>query len=246
MGRGAKIATGVGAAAVIAGLFVLAFPAFAAIGHIDQGGGAAAVKTASTSAPVADSGATASPPPSPSPMPTPGACPVEASLRFESQGDAPVVPTLTNPEAMRDNGTRPGARGEVVWHGGEMYAYIVVPNDNLISIDERLCFDYTSLRYFNHVLGSAIQPGAQLILRPDPSIPFIDPYKPADAVAGTNTVAYNSTIYEIGAAVRTRDLDTARALWAKALSGHVPPVAEAAVTKALDDGDWPTLEQLFP
>ncbi|GAB6859209.1 hypothetical protein JCM13591A_33140 [Microbacterium xylanilyticum] len=242
--RAAKIATGIGAAVVVAGLVALAYPAFAAIRSFEQGVSRAATETESTSAPVADP--TTSPSPTPSPTSSAGGCASEASLLFESQGDAPVIPKLINPEAMRDNGSRPGARGEVVWHGDEMFAYIVVPNDNLISIDERLCFDFTSLRFFNHVLSNAIQPGAQLILRPDPTIPFIHPYAPFDAVAGTNTVEYNSTIYEIGAAVRTHDLDAARALWAKALSGHVSPQAQAAATKALDDGDWPTLEQLFP
>lgn len=242
MGRGAKLATGVGAAVVVAGLIVLALPAVAALGRFEQSAGHAAASTGSTAAPVAEP----TPPPSPSPSASPAECASEASLVFESQGDAPIAPTLKNADAMRDNGPRPGARGEVVWHGGEMYAYIVVANDNLISIDERLCFDYTSLRSFDHVLGNAIQPGAQLILRPDPSIPFIDPYSPADAVAGTNTVEYNSTIYEMGAAVRAHDLDTARALWAKALSGHVSPAAEAAASRALDEGDWPALSQLFP
>lgn len=244
MGRGAKVATGIGAAFIVAGLIALAYPAFAALGSFEQGVSRAGSKTSSTSAPAA--GPAPAPSPTPSPTARAGGCVSEASFVFESQGAPPVFPKLLNAEAMRDNGSRPGARGEVVWHGSEMFAYIVAPNDNLFSIDERLCFDYTSLSFFNHVLGSAIQPRAQLILRPDPTIPFIYPYAPFDAVAGTNTVEYNSTIYEIGAAVRTHDLDSARALWAKALSGHVSPQAQAAATKALDDGDWPTLEQLFP
>ncbi|MBS1906943.1 MAG: hypothetical protein JST33_10345, partial [Actinobacteria bacterium] len=146
-----------------------------------------------------------------------------------------------------DAGARPGARGEVVSNAQGIFSYIVAPNDTLISIEQRLCIDYGSIRVFDHVLGDAIQPGAQLILRPDPTIPWIDPYMPFDVVPGvTNTVDYNSTIYEMGVAVRTHDLDSARALWARSLSGHVTPAAQSAATKALDDGDWPVLEQLFP
>lgn len=50
----------------------------------------------------------------------------------------------------------------------------------------------------------------------------------------------------MGATVRTRDLDTARALWAKVLSGHVSPAARAAASQALDARDWAVLGQMFP
>lgn len=241
--RGAKIATGVAAVAIVAGLVALAYPAFAALGSFEQ----------RTTKAVAATERTTAPPPTPAPSPAPsrddgsGDCPAEASISFSAEDKAHMVPTLVNVGALTDRGARPGARGDVVRDAQGIYSYIVAPNDNLISIDARLCFDYTSLRMFNHVLANAIQPGAQLILRPDPTIPWINPYTPFDAVPGvTNTVDFNSTMYEMGAAVRTHDLDSARALWARSLSGHVSPAAQAAATKALDDGDWPVLEQMFP
>jgi len=245
--RAAKVATGIAAAAVIAGLVVLAYPAFAALAGLEHPSASAVSADSSTSATTAP---TAAPDPSPSPTPSrddgTGDCATEASISFSAQDKAHMVPTLVKAEALTDRGARPGARGEVINNAQGIYSYVVAPNDNLISIEQRLCIDYGSIRLYNHVLGSAIQPGAQLILRPDTTIPWIDPYEPFDAVPGTNNVDYNSTIYEMGAAVRTHDLDTARALWARSLSAHVSPAAQDAATKALDDGDWPVLEQLFP
>jgi len=245
--RAAKVATGVAAAAVVAGLVVLAYPAFAALGGLEHPSASAVSADSSMAATTAP---TAAPDPSPSPTPSrddgSGDCPAEARIAFSAQDKAHMVPTLVKAEALTDRGARPGARGEVVRDEKGIFSYIVVPNDNLISIEQRLCIEYGSIRLFDHVLGSAIQPGAQLILRPDPTIPWIDPYEPFDAVAGTNTVDYNSTIYEMGAAVRAHDLDTARALWARSLSGHVSPAAQDAASKALDAGDWPALEMLFP
>jgi hypothetical protein len=238
--RAAKVATGIAAAAVIAGLVALAYPAFAALGELEHPAPSAATATHQTVAPA--------PTPSPSPSKDDGSgdCAAEASISITGQGDGPPVPNLVNAKALTDRGTRSGARGEVVSNAQGIYSYIVAPNDNLISIEQRLCIEYGSVRVFDHVLGDAIQPGAQLILRPDPTIPWIHPYLPFDAVPGTNTVDYNSTIYEMGAAVRTHDLDTARALWARSLSGHVSPAAESAASKALDEGDWAVLDQMFP
>jgi hypothetical protein len=238
--RAAKVVTGVAAAAVIAGLVVLAYPALAALAGLEHPSA-----SAMSSAPR-----TAAPAPTPSPTPSKnngsGDCPAEAWINFSTHGDAPLIPALVKADALTDRGARPGARGEVISNAQGIYSYVVAPNDNLISIEQRLCIQYGSVALFDHVLSDAIQPGAQLILRPDPTIPWIDPYEPFDAVPGTNTVDYNSTIYEMGAAVRTHDLDTARALWARSLSGHVSPAAQDAAAKALDDGDWHVLEQLFP
>ncbi|WP_292718611.1 hypothetical protein [Microbacterium sp. 13-71-7] len=240
MSRAAKVATGIAAAAVIAGLVVLAYPAFAALAGLEHPAPSAATATRRTTMPA------------PTPTPTPskdngsGDCPAEAWINFSTHGDAPLIPALVKADALTDRGARPGARGEVITDAQGIYSYVVAPNDNLSSIEQRLCIQYQSVALFDHVLSDAIQPGAQLILRPDPTIPWIHPYLPFDAVPGTNTVDYNSTIYEMGAAVRTHDLDTARALWARSLSGHVSPAAQAAATRALDDGDWPVLEQLFP
>ncbi|MGO4680008.1 hypothetical protein [Microbacterium sp. 2MCAF23] len=63
---------------------------------------------------------------------------------------------------------------------------------------------------------------------------------------GVSVGDYTDALYEMGAAVRTQDLDTARAYWRKLVSGHVSPAAQAAATNALDAGDWPVLDQLFP
>ncbi|MCE4026323.1 hypothetical protein LXM50_10110 [Microbacterium sp. Au-Mic1] len=241
MSRAAKVATGVVAAAVVAGLVVLAYPAFAALGGIGHPAASAVTSTRPT--------AVSDPAPSPTPSKDAGSgdCPAEASISLSGQDKAHMVPTLVKADALTDRGTRPGARGEVVSNAQGIYSYIVAPNDNLISIGQRLCIEYGNVALYDHVLGAAIQPGAQLILRPDPSIPWIDPYVPFDAIPNvTNTVDYNSTIYEMGAAVRTHDLDTARALWARSLSGHVSPAAQAAATAALDAGDWAVLDQLFP
>ncbi|MGN7861812.1 hypothetical protein ACTJI8_14625 [Microbacterium sp. 22303] len=241
MSRAAKVATGVVAAAIVAGLVVLAYPAFAALGGIGYPAASAVTATHRTLAPDP------SPSPSQSTDSGSGDCLAEASISLSGQDKADMVPTLVKADALTDRGTRPGARGEVISNAQGIYSYIVAPNDNLISIEQRLCIEYGSVRVFDHVLGVAIQPGAQLILRPDPTIPWIDPYTPFDAIPNvTNTVDYNSTIYEMGAAVRTHDLDTARALWARSLSGHVSPAAQAAATAALDASDWATLDQLFP
>ena len=240
--RAAKVATGVVATAVVAGLVVLAYPAFAEFASFGHPSGSTATTTHRTAA--------ADPAPSPSPSKDDGSggCPAnEASIGISGKdGDLPTA-KLVDAKALTDRGVRPGARGEVISDAQGIYSYIVAPNDNLISIEQRLCIEYGSVRVFDHVLGVAIQPGAQLILRPDPTIPWIDPYTPFDAIPNvTNTVDYNSTIYEMGAAVRTHDLDTARALWTRSLSGHVSPAAQAAATTALDAGDWAVLDQLFP
>ncbi|WP_152642052.1 hypothetical protein [Microbacterium azadirachtae] len=244
MSRAAKVATGIAAAVVVAGLVVLAYPAFAALGgleHPSVSAASAAPSKAATTEPTAA--------PSPSPTKDDGSddCPTEeATISITGKGDGAPTAKLVFASSLTDKGARPGARGEVVSNAQGIYSYIVAPNDNLISIEQRLCIDYGSVRVFDHVLGSAIQPGAQLILRPDPTIPWIEPV-PFDAIPNvTNIVEFSSTIYEMGVAVRTHDLDTARALWSRSLSGHVAPAAQAAATKALDDGDWPVLEQLFP
>ncbi|MFJ4166595.1 hypothetical protein ACIPY5_13665 [Microbacterium sp. NPDC089698] len=242
MSRAAKVVTGVAAAAVIAGLVVLAYPAFAALAGLEHPSASAVSSAPRTAAPA--------PTPSPTPSKDDGSddCPTEeATISITSKGDSAPTARLVFASSLTDKGARSGARGEVVSNAQGIYSYIVAPNDNLISIERRLCIDYGSVSVFDHVLGSAIQPGAQLILRPDPTIPWIDPHMPFDAIPNvTNTVDYNSTIYEMGAAVRTHDLDTARALWARSLSGHVSPAAQDAATKALDAGDWPVLDQLFP
>ena len=172
---------------------------------------------------------------------TSAGCRAEAS--FSLRGD---VAHLLKADAIQDRGSRSGARGEVVSNADGIYSYVVAPNDNLDSIEERLCFDGWTLARFNHVIGAAIQPDAHLILRPDPALPWIDSYNPYDAVPGVSVVAYTNALYEMGAAVRTQDLDTAQAIWRKFVSGHVSPAAEAAATKALDAGDWAVLDQLFP
>jgi len=148
--------------------------------------------------------------------------------------------------AVMDMGVQDGARGEVVSDAAGIRAYIVAPNDNLIAIGERLCVSYPGLVPFNHVLGVAIQPGQELILRPDPDIPWIDPYSPYGAIPNeTNTVAYNTAIYEMGTFVRNRDLTAARALWTQ-LAPDINPAIVPFVAAAFDSGDWYVLGHLFP
>lgn len=255
MNRTGRVALGAGIAVVVLGLVVLALPAFGAIG--DLAGHDVVVGTTVSPTPTgAPADASAS---TPTPTPTiddgSGDCPdEEASYQFSivdgsraPQGiGGELKAQVVNPAAIRDRGARVGARGEVLSDDRGMYAYIVAPNDNLISIDARLCFVMGSLAVFNHVLGNAIQPGQHLILRPDPSIPWIEPYEPYDATVGMSTVDFNSTIYEIGAAVRAQDIDSARALWDRSLSGHVAPDAQDAATQALASVDWRVLGQMFP
>lgn len=235
MSRVAKVATGVVAAAIVAGLVVLAYPAFATLGGI---GHPAAAATASAR-PRTTQVATA--PPTPTPTPRTDGCTAEAS--YNLMGDAAH---LLKAEAIQDRGSRPGARGDVVTHADGVFAYVVAPNDNLFAIEDRLCFDQWTLARFNHVVGIAIQPGAQLIVRPDPSLPWINSYIPYDVVPGVSNADYTDGLAAIGAAVRTQDLDTARTIWNRLVSGHVSPAAEAAATKAFDDSNWAVLDQLFP
>ncbi|MCE4026321.1 hypothetical protein LXM50_10100 [Microbacterium sp. Au-Mic1] len=231
MSRVAKVATGVGAAAVVAGLVVLAYPAFATLGGIGRPAAAAAASARPRSTPVATA----------SPTPSPDGCTAEAS--YNLMGDAAH---LLKADAIQDRGSRPGARGDIVTHADGVYAYVVAPNDNLFAIEDRLCFDQWTLARFNHVVGIAIQPSAQLIVRPDPTLPWIDSYHPYDEVPGVSNADYTDGLAAIGAAVRTQDLDTARTIWNRLVSGHVSPAAEAAATKAFDDSDWAVLDQLFP
>ena len=235
MSRAAQIATGVVAAAVIVGLFALASPAFSALGGFGHHPTAHAAPAEPSAAP------SASPTPTPTADDTSTGCRAEAS--FTLRGD---VAHLLKADAIQDRGSRSGARGEVIANADGIYSYVVAPNDNLDSIEARLCFDGWSLARFNHVLGAAIQPDAHLILRPDATLPWIDSYQPYDAVPGVSVVDYTDALYEMGAAVRTQDLDTARVIWRKFVSGHVSPAAEAAASKALDAGDWAVLDQMFP
>lgn len=148
--------------------------------------------------------------------------------------------------AVMDMGAQDGARGEVVSDAAGIRSYIVAPNDNLIAIGERLCVSYPGLIPFNHVLGHAIQPGQELILRPDPAIPWIDPYSPYGAIPNeTSTVAYNTAIYEMGTFVRNRDLTAARALWTR-LAPDIDPAITPFVSAAFKSGDWYVLGHLFP
>lgn len=259
--RTGRVALGSGIAVVVLGLVMLALPAFEGIGDFAarEVAGAAAPATPTDTPADADADADAVSDPTPTPTPTvddgSGDCPgQEASYQFgmvpgtlSADGiGGERTAQVGNAAAMRDRGARTGARGEVLSDDRGMYAYIVAPNDNLISIDARLCFDMGSLAGFNHVLGDAVQPGQRLILRPDPSIPWIEPYEPYDATVGMSTVDFNSTIYEIGAAVRAHDIDSARALWDRSLSGHLAPDAQDAATQALAAVDWRVLEQMFP
>jgi len=233
--RAAQIATGVAAAAVIAGLIALASPAFSALGGFGHQATARTTSAEPSAAPIA------SPTPTPSSDDASAGCRAEAS--FSLQGD---VAHLLKADALQDRGSRSGARGEIISNADGIYSYVVAPNDNLDSIEARLCFDGRTLARFNHVIGGAIQPDAHLILRPDPALPWIDSYLPYDAVPGVSVVDYTNALYEMGAAVRTQDLDTARAVWLKHISGHVSPAAQTAATNALDAGDWAVLDQLFP
>lgn len=148
--------------------------------------------------------------------------------------------------AVTDMGAQDGARGEIVSDAAGIRSYIVAPNDNLEAIGERLCVSYPGLIAFNHVLGVAIQPNQELILRPDPAIPWIDPYAPFGAIPGeTNTVAYNTAIYEMGTFVRNRDLTAARDLWTR-LAPDIDPAVAPFVAAAFESGDWYTLGHLFP
>lgn len=250
----AKIALGV-SALVIGGLVAVAVPTIAVMAdavHTTAQGVAELTKTST---------------PSPTPAPTERASDEQslAEQGYVDLGDGTWIPAGGPGDcsttamlgvkdgvqqmlggAVTDMGAREGARGEVVSDEAGIRSYIVAPNDNLIAIGERLCVSYPGLISFNHVLGVAIQPNQELILRPDPSIPWIDPYSPYGAIPNeTNTVAYNTAIYEMGTFVRNRDLAAARALWTR-LAPDIDPAIVPFVASAFESGDWYVLGHLFP
>ncbi|MBS1908229.1 MAG: hypothetical protein JST33_17075, partial [Actinobacteria bacterium] len=103
MSRAAKIATGVAAAAIVAGLVALAYPAFAALGEFEHPATSAATATHRTAAP--------DPTPSPSPSQDSGSsdCVNEASISITGKhGDSPTA-RLAYASSLTDAGARPGA-----------------------------------------------------------------------------------------------------------------------------------------
>ena len=174
----------------------------------------------------------------------PGDCTGTAVLmQGGNRADAPAYAQLLGSRPI-DMGARPGASGGAITDAHGLRAYVVAPNDGLIAIGERFCVDYLSLSGFNHV-RSSIHPGRELILRPDPTIPWVDPYEPYEAAPGTFTGSYYDAIDAMSKAVAARDLAAARSVWPR-LASDVSPVATAAAAQALDEGDWTVLGQMFP
>ncbi|MFS0853417.1 hypothetical protein [Microbacterium sp. 179-I 3D4 NHS] len=249
MDRTAKITTVVAAAAV-AGLIVLAAPAVLG----------AASWMADAVAPAAASTPDASPTPSAEPatdddlvdlgdgilIPAggPGDCTTTARINIMSHDvEAPHAKLLGD---LVEMGPSDLARGAVITDdAGAILAYEVAPGDSLIAIGERFCVDYVTVDLYNHVRVGMIHPGDVLYLRPDPSLPWVDPYMPFDVQPGEHTGPYYDAIDAMKKAVAARDLAAARSVWAS-LGPDVHPDARTRVDQALSASDWSLLRQMFP
>jgi len=147
---------------------------------------------------------------------------------------------------LEDRGARDLAAGTVSLDGnGDIVSYTVAPGDAPDAIGERLCIEIAALLPFlNHV--RTIQPGQVLWLRPNPDVPWVDYFNPADAPAGFRQIPYQQAIEAMGAAADAGDVDTMRAIWADTLSEMFTNPADIdVIQQALDAGDPDVLRQMF-
>ena len=119
------------------------------------------------------------------PMGGPGNCTTDSLINIRSEGDGPMYAKLLGDPA--DTGAAALANGSVALDGdGRVFSCTVASGDALEAIGARLCIDLVTVAMYNHRWGgAAIQPGDVLVLRPDPSVEFIDPLlRPSEAPRG--------------------------------------------------------------
>lgn len=246
MNRTAKITTVVAAAAV-AGIGILAAPVFL---------GAATWASDTFASTPASAGVAESPLPTASAVVTPpadgagdgpGDCASTARISTVSTRNDDGGPFFSKLSGdLVEMGASPLANGTVRTNeAGEIVAYEVAAGDSPIAIGERFCIDYITMQSHNHVRAGMIHEGDVLYLRPDPTLPWVDPYMPFDAQPGDHTGPYYDGIDFMRNAVAARDLDAARAVWA-GLADDVQPDARDVASRALDAEDWELLRQMFP
>lgn len=145
-----------------------------------------------------------------------------------------------------DTGSRELAEGTVtVNDAGHVITYTVAPGDAPDAIGQRLCIENAlAIATLNH--SSTVQPGQVLRLNPDPNLPWVPYYNPADAPAGFDQIAYQAAIQAMGAAADAGDVNAMRAVWADTLSDMFTDPADIDVIQgALDAGDPDVLRQMF-
>ncbi|MFJ4254218.1 LysM peptidoglycan-binding domain-containing protein [Microbacterium sp. NPDC090003] len=246
MDRRAKI-TMVVSAATVTGLLVLALPAVL---------GATTWATEVFGAGSASPAASSSPEPAGSdddlvdlgdgfsvPAGGPGDCTTSARISIRAEDNEPFHSKLLGD--LVEMGPSEWASGEALTDAdGEIYAYVVAPGDSPIAIGERFCIDYTTVLSHNHVRVN-INPGDVLYLRPDPTLPWVDPYSPFDVQPGEQTGPYYDGIDFMRNAVVAQDLAEAQRVWT-GLGPRVHPEARTIATRALEIEDWELLRQMFP
>lgn len=249
MKRSTKI-TMVVSAAVVTGLLVLALPAMIGAttwvtGVFGAGSGspAATESPKPTADPASDDGLVDLGDGISVPADGPGECTASARINIRAEDNEPFHSKLLG--ELVEMGPSELARGEVLKDDdGEIYAYVVAPGDSPIAIGERFCIDYTTVLSHNHVRID-INPGDVLYLRPDPALPWVDPYSPFDVQPGEQTGPYYDAIDFMRNAVVAKDLAEAQRVWA-GLGPRIHPEARTIATRALEADDWELLRQMFP
>lgn len=95
----------------------------------------------------------------------------------------------------------------------------------------------------NHV--RAISPGQVLWLSPDPDLPSLDLFGPADAPAGFQQ-PYEDAMSAARQAVDAGDIETVRAIWNNTIRGMlINQELIDAIQEVVDSGDPGGLRQLF-
>lgn len=249
MKRSTKI-TMVVSAATVTGLTILAAPVFLGAASWADGffgaGSAASAPAAGdpTADPASDDGLVDLGDGISVPAGGPGDCTTNARINTMADDDGPFYSKLLGD--LVEMGPSELASGEVLKDdGGEIYAYVVAPGDSPIAIGERFCIDYVTVQSHNHVRAGMIHEGDVLYLRPDPTLPWVDPYSPFDSQPGEQTGPYYDAIDFMRNAVVAQDAAEAQRVWA-GLGPRVHPEARAIATRALEAGDWELLRQMFP
>lgn len=104
----------------------------------------------------------------------PDGCRMGTMITFSKvSADAPMTGGLRG--ELTDRGPSEAASGTVTDDGAAV-SYTVEPGDALLGIGSRFCVDYVTVAKYNHVsLFNDIHPGDVLVLKPDPSVEWVDP-----------------------------------------------------------------------
>jgi hypothetical protein len=218
----------------------LALAALALVGCTATAAPDAAERTPTASVPTTVAEPVSAATPTPTPEPTePPSC----------RGTSEVISTTgglywERRGTLADRGAREFARGEVTLdEQGQPSTYTVAPGDVEAVVAERLCA-YPTLGSMNH--RRDIHPGQMLWLTPDPAVPWIPYYGPADAPEGFKQIPYQQAIERAGAAVDAGDVGTVRKIWNGTLKGMFTNQETIdAVQKVVDSGDLDALRQVF-